>query len=214
MGCRILFVRHGQSLGNLNGVFLGATDLDLSLLGHKQAENTANYLKSEKIDVIYSSDLLRAYNTAVPTANLKNSKIITDKGLREIFAGKWENKKFERLISEFPESYATIWLHNIGLAHPDGGESVAELENRVYNTILKIAEQNLNKTIAVFTHATPIRTFFNKINGKSLSDLKDLKWPTNSSVSEVIFEDGKFTEVKYSYDLFLGNSTSSLPTNC
>ncbi len=214
MGCRILFVRHGQSLGNLNGVFLGATDLDLSPLGHKQAENTANYLKSEKIDVIYSSDLLRAYNTAVPTANLKNSKIITDKGLREIFAGKWENKKFERLISEFPESYATIWLHNIGLAHPDGGESVAELENRVYNTILKIAEQNLNKTIAVFTHATPIRTFFNKINGKSLSDLKDLKWPTNSSVSEVIFEDGKFTEVKYSYDLFLGNSTSSLPTNC
>ena len=49
---KIIFIRHGESLGNANKTFLGHTDLDLSELGYKQAEATAKHLKNEKIDVI------------------------------------------------------------------------------------------------------------------------------------------------------------------
>ena len=49
---KIIIVRHGQSLGNLNKQFLGHTDLDLSDLGYKQAICTANHLKNEKIDIV------------------------------------------------------------------------------------------------------------------------------------------------------------------
>ena len=53
-------IRHGQSIGNLNRVYLGHTDWDLTELGYKQAELVCEYLKDEKIDIIYSSDLIRA----------------------------------------------------------------------------------------------------------------------------------------------------------
>ena len=66
------FIRHGQSLGNQLGVFLGHTDLDLSELGYRQAACTAQYLKDIKIDKVYSSDLLRAENTLkLPAKRLK-----------------------------------------------------------------------------------------------------------------------------------------------
>ena len=73
MSCRLLFVRHGQSLGNLTGRFLGITDLDLSPLGAVQARRTADYLKDEKIDVIYASDLIRACHTAQPLSGNKGA---------------------------------------------------------------------------------------------------------------------------------------------
>ena len=102
MSCRLLFVRHGQSLGNLTGRFLGITDLDLSPLGAVQARRTADYLKDEKIDVIYASDLIRACHTAQPLSEIKGLPIIKDKRLEEINAGLWENRTFDDLEKEFP----------------------------------------------------------------------------------------------------------------
>ena len=72
----IYLVRHGESLGNAKRIYLGHTNLDLSDLGYIQANVTAQYLKGVKIDAIYSSDLLRAHNTALPHAQLRNLKVI------------------------------------------------------------------------------------------------------------------------------------------
>ena len=132
MSCRLLFVRHGQSLGNLTGRFLGITDLDLSPLGAVQARRTADYLKDEKIDVIYASDLIRACHTAQPLSEIKGLPIIKDKRLEEINAGLWENRTFDDLEKEFPESYEGVWLHDIGNSKADGGESVAHLTDGVF----------------------------------------------------------------------------------
>ena len=61
----IYIIRHGESLGNKNRKFLGHTDLDLTDLGYAQALKTAECLASVPFDRIYSSDLIRAYNTAL-----------------------------------------------------------------------------------------------------------------------------------------------------
>ena len=168
MSCRLLFVRHGQSLGNLTGRFLGITDLDLSPLGAVQARRTADYLKDEKIDVIYASDLIRACHTAQPLSEIKGLPIIKDKRLEEINAGLWENRTFDDLEKEFPESYEGVWLHDIGNSKADGGESVAHLTGRIYDAVHDIAMKNDGKTVAIFSHATPIRAFFCRIYGYSL----------------------------------------------
>lgn len=60
---KFIFVRHGQSIGNLTGRYLGQFDGRLSELGIEQARRAAEYLKDEKIDTAYASDLLRAYET-------------------------------------------------------------------------------------------------------------------------------------------------------
>ena len=214
MSCRLLFVRHGQSIVNLTGRFLGITDLDLSPLGAVQARRTADYLKDEKIDVIYASDLIRACHTAQPLSEIKGLPIIKDKRLEEINAGLWENRTFDDLEKEFPESYEGVWLHDIGNSKADGGESVAHLTGRIYDAVHDIAMKNDGKTVAIFSHATPIRAFFCRIYGYSLSEMVKLPWPTNASVSEAVFESGKFEPVRYSYDEFMGELSTALPKNC
>lgn len=210
MSCRLIFVRHGQSMGNLNNTYLGHTDLDLSPLGKKQAELTCEFLSKREIHKIYSSDLLRAYNTALPLAKYKNIVPVKSALLREIYAGKWENHLFSQLKEEFKESYG-VWLNDIGSSHPDGGESVAELQKRIVSEVTRIAGENDGKTVAVFTHATPIRTLFAYIRGKSREQIKDVPWATNASVSEAVYDNGKFTEICYSRDDFLSAVATGFP---
>ncbi len=72
---RLYLVRHGQSAGNAAGRFGGHSPTPLSELGKTQATTTAGALASENISVIYSSDLLRAVQTADPFAKILNLKI-------------------------------------------------------------------------------------------------------------------------------------------
>ena len=210
----MLFVRHGQSIGNLNGIFLGITDLDLSALGYEQAAITANFLKNEKIDAIYSSDLLRAYNTGKALADILKIEIVSDIGLREIYAGLWENQSFDGLTVKFPDSYGNVWINDIGNAVADEGESVSHLSDRVFDTIEKIAKQNMGKTVAIFSHATPIRAFFNRIYGNSIENIKNIPWASNASVSEAVYENGYFKAIRYGFDVFMGDIKTALPKNC
>ena len=211
MSCKLIFIRHGQSIGNKIRTFLGHTNLDLSELGYAQADITGKYLSERKIDAIYCSDLLRAYNTSLPLAKYKNLIPQQRQNLREIFAGEWENRPFEELLAN-KETYS-IWKENIGFAVADGGESVWQVRNRIIKEVTDIAQINDGKTVAIFTHATPIRTFFSYVRGMSREETKNIPWPTNASVSEAIYDNGKFTEISYSIDDFLQENTSNLPKN-
>ena len=77
----IVIIRHGESLANKERIMIGQSDYDLSDRGREQAAATAEFLKNEHFDAIYSSDLCRAYNTALPNAKLRGLEIITDEGL-------------------------------------------------------------------------------------------------------------------------------------
>ena len=72
----LLLIRHGQSVGNLNYEFLGHMDKDLSELGYAQAARTAEFLSGEQIDMVYSSDLMRAHNTALPHAKIRGLDVV------------------------------------------------------------------------------------------------------------------------------------------
>ena len=127
---KMIFVRHGQSEANLAGIFIGHINSPLTELGHRQAELTAEFLKDEHIDAFYGSDLIRAYETGLCIAKRHNKGVIPDKNLREIFAGDWEGKKFSELSGLYEKTYG-VWLSDIGHAHPDAGESVSVLYERI-----------------------------------------------------------------------------------
>lgn len=208
----IYLIRHGESQGNAIRAFLGHTDLDLSERGHMQAQKTALYLKNIHADVIYASDLRRAYSTAKHTADLKGMDIIKDEKLREIYAGEWENRLFDDLEKEYPQSYS-IWRNDIGNAGPDGGETVQELQKRIANELTKIANDNPGKTVFIFTHATPIRTFKAFCDKKSADEMKDISWASNASVTRAEYKDGSFEVTDYSMDEFLSDIKTVLPAN-
>ena len=211
---KLLIIRHGQSEANLQGVFVGHTNSPLSDLGKRQAEATAEYIVSNfHVDAVYSSDLERAVYTGKAVADRLGLPVRPHKGLREIFAGEWEGQRFDHLEAAYPKTFAGLWRKDIGNSVCDGGESVAQLMQRILATVREIAEANPGKTVVLATHATPIRCMECFCQGNDLSRMKDIPWVTNASVTEIHYENGVFTEIVSSYSQHLTNMVSTLPAN-
>ncbi len=199
---RLYLIRHGESEANRRHAFLGHGDLPLTDRGREQAAATASYLADLLPDVIYASDLSRAYGTAEATASRLGIPILATEELREINAGVWENRAIEDIIREYPETYA-VWKQNFGLSCPDGGERVADLRARAVAAVTRIAEKEAGKCVFLFSHAAYIRSFISHVMGLSLADMREIGFPPNASVTEVTYENGTFSLINYGYDAFM-----------
>lgn len=196
---KILLIRHGESLGNANKLYLGHTDLDLSKLGYRQAEVAAQYLKDEKIDAIYSSDLKRAMNTAKPHAKLRGISVIPRSELREIYLGDWEGKKIDELLTL--DSFIHGWRESFGTFTLPGGECVLDAAKRFRSAVIKIAEAESGKTVLIAAHAAVIRSFWcliSELDPKSWAS--ESAFPTNTSITTVYYDNGKLIPIEYSFD--------------
>lgn len=199
---KLIFIRHGQSIGNATHTLLGHTDLDLSKLGFDQARATAEHLKNEKIDAIYSSDLKRAVSTAEPHAQIRGMTVIADSKLREVYLGDWENKAVDEVIEKYGEkTYRVDWIENFGTFVFPNGESVWGAGERFKKETEIIAKGNEGKTVLITAHAAVIRAFFANILGYTPEECSTkTAFPTNASYSVASYENDKFTVEKYSVD--------------
>ena len=209
----ILLIRHGQSEGNILGVFTGHSGYPLTDLGHKQAEMTGEYIyKNYNVDGVYCSDLPRAFQTAEHIASGFALPVITDCHLREINAGQWENKPFDDLPVLFPEAYA-VWMKDLQHARCTGGESVVEISERAIKALKDIAIANPEKCIVVVAHATTIRAALWKISGGTKEVLNALGWGSNCGINVLSFEDGVLNVVSSNYTEHLEGFSTALPSN-
>ena len=209
---RLLLIRHGESEANNKKYFAGQYDAPLMPKGMEQAEKTARYIVEKYVPTkIYASDLKRAYCTALPVAKLLGEEVITDQGLREIYAGKWQKMAFDDLEKTYSGEYG-VWLTDIGNAHCNDGESVKELSERVMASLMAIAKENEGETVAVATHATPIRVAQTMIQYGDISCMKNVPWVSNGSVT-VLEYDGKWKCVSVSEDSHLGADKTVFPAN-
>lgn len=203
MSTRLIMVRHGYSKSNKSFRFTGHSNIGLDEQGLEQAERVGEYFKANKIDKLYSSDLIRAYDTAKPISNATGLEIIADERLREINGGKWEGKTFAELESDFSKDYQ-IWLNDIGRARCTGGESMLELANRIFNAVKELCEANEGKIICIVTHATPIRAICTAADGLPFEDMKEEAYVDNASVSSFEYCNGVFSKQKINYTGHLG----------
>ena len=209
----IIIVRHGQSMGNVEDKFIGITDSQLSPLGLRQAQLTAEYLKDTKIDKVYSSNLSRARVTAETIAQKHGLEVCIEPDFREIDAGLWEKVGFSKLITLFPQSYSQ-WLNNVANAQPDGGEHYAQVYERVSKALDKVISENAGKTILIASHATAIKAMECKFLGKGLSIANQLSWVPNASVTIVKVLNGESRIIERGTNNFLGELATYLPSNC
>ena len=164
------------------------------------------------MDSVYASDLQRAYHTALPVAKAFGLQVTKTEQLREVFAGHWQGQSFDVLETKYAQSYWT-WRNNIGIAHPDGGESVAALSQRVWDAVSQIAQKEEGKTVVIATHATPIRALLCRVEGWELSKMKDIGWVSNASVSIVRVEDDRWSLEGKSLDSHLAELKTRFPAN-
>jgi broad specificity phosphatase PhoE len=148
---KLYLIRHGQSAGNAEGRFGGHSATPLSKLGFEQAELTAKALAGEGIDAIYSSDLLRAVQTAEPLAKILGLEIITKSAFRERNVGVLEGLTFDESKQEYPADYYA--LVNRSVHHViTKGESYRDLLDRITGELRDIVSNRRGERIAIFTH--------------------------------------------------------------
>ena len=152
---RLYLIRHGQSAGNAEGRFGGHSATPLSPLGIQQAELTGQILAKERIGAIYSSDLLRAMQTAEPLAKLVGLEINPTQDFRERHVGVLEGLTFEEAKKQFPKDYYALINREIGHKITEG-ESYRQLLNRTTNALRKILREHQGKKIVIFAHTGTI----------------------------------------------------------
>ena len=152
---RLYLIRHGQSAGNAEGRFGGHSPTPLSELGIQQAEITAKALAKERINVIYSSDLHRAVQTAEPLAKLLNLQINTNPAFRERKVGVLEGKTFDESKNEYPKDYYALINRNIHHVITEG-ESYRQLLKRATKALHEVIRNHQGEKIAIFSHTGAI----------------------------------------------------------
>lgn len=210
--CRLYFVRHGQSEGNLHHQFLGHTDLPLTDLGHVQAQLAGEYLADKNIDIIYASDLKRAWQTAEHISEKLGLSIIADGKLREIYAGDWEGLEFEKLEAQYRDDFMK-WREDIGYSRCTNGESFIEIYSRITAEVTRLAQECDGMTVCIATHATPIRCMRLLSMGLGFEKAKDIGWTSNASITAIDYSDGKFSIAIDDYNDHLGQLSTKLPKN-
>ncbi len=200
---RLILVRHGRSEANLTQTFAGHTDAALSKLGQRQAEAVADRLAAtEQINAVYASDLSRAVETARPTAARFGLPVLTDEGLREIFAGVWENMTFDDILEQY-HADRVQWLEDLGNACCTGGESVKEVYARVKHALFRIAEENDGKTVMIASHWTPIYCAFCMATGTPIEEIRTLPMPLNCAISLFTYENNSLAPIYLNDDAHL-----------
>ncbi|GIW60610.1 MAG: alpha-ribazole phosphatase [Patescibacteria group bacterium] len=146
MSTKILLVRHGETDWNVIHRFQGSSDVPLNDTGREQAQKLALRLSSETFDAIYSSDLLRAAETAQIIAQ---QPIIYDARLREIHFGVFEGLTFTEIMEQYPHEW-DLWRKR--QAPPPEGEEIADVATRVQVFLEDILTQHSEQKILIVTH--------------------------------------------------------------
>src|SRR5436189_2182354 len=131
---RLYLIRHGEVEGAADGRLLGRMDVPLSQRGVEQAHQLAEELSTARLAAVYSSDLLRARQTAEVIARHRELKVKESSAWREINMGEWEGRTVAALHQEVPGLVGQVFADPASFAYP-GGESFATFIGRVQAAI-------------------------------------------------------------------------------
>ena len=184
---RLFLVRHGQSNGNAEGRFGGHSPTPLSDLGRQQADLTAKTLFNERITAIYSSDLLRAVQTAEPLAKLTDLPIITTPAFRERKVGVLEGLTFDESKAAHPKDYYA--LINRSIHHViTNGESYRQLLRRATKELHEILRTHQGENVVIFSHTGAICYLTLYLIGAINRQTKSTPWLVTSNCGINRFE--------------------------
>ena len=154
---QLCLIRHGQTDWNLEGRYQGQSDVPLNEKGLEQAKSLIEKLKGQTFAAIYSSDLMRAQQTAEPIANMLGIPIQIEPRLREINQGEWEGV----LVDDIRARYAEIWSKRTvdpANVRPPGGETVREVATRVYAALDDVSRLFPTESVIIVSHGLSIAT--------------------------------------------------------
>lgn len=166
----LYITRHGETAWNLEGRFQGRQNSELTERGLLQAETLGRILDREKIDLIISSPIQRARETAQRARGARDIPIILLDELSELDLGAWEGEKLSELKVKEPEQYHRYW-HDPFRFEPRGGESFEELIARLGHALTQILKLARGKRALVVTHGMALMAILHHVTGQDFNEI-------------------------------------------
>jgi broad specificity phosphatase PhoE len=182
---RVMFIRPGETDWNRLNRWQGQVHIPLNEHGRQQAERLAQFIRPLGIQMIYSSDLRRARDTAELLAAALQTQTMFDKRLRERHMGEWQGLTLQDIKAWYPEEYARL-RENPFQYQIEGGESRQQVMTRVRACFGDIMGRSNSETIGIVSHTTAIMTILNDLVPES--NPFDLEF-SNISVTTIVQDD-------------------------
>ncbi|TFG46150.1 MAG: histidine phosphatase family protein [Dehalococcoidia bacterium] len=153
---RLILVRHGETDTDNPGKCHGATDIDLSAEGYRQAKTLRQRFAGEHLDAIYSSTLIRGIRTAEAIASEHDIEIIRCPEVNEVDFGLIECITFEEACELYPE-VTELWRQNsTELCFPEG-EKFVDFQKRSVQFLERLKNHKDDETVMLVGHGGPFR---------------------------------------------------------
>jgi probable phosphoglycerate mutase len=182
---RLVLWRHGQTQANVSAIIQGTLDSELSEVGRAQANAAAPVLAALKPELIVSSDLRRAADTAAALSGLTGVPVSYDVRLRERAYGEWQGLSATVIAERWPDEYAR-WRAGKPVGGSVGVEESEEIAKRVVASLQEVAATAAGRTAVVVTHASAA--------GHGMSAL--LGWPAPVARTLVNLANCHWTELR------------------
>jgi broad specificity phosphatase PhoE len=199
VGIKLLLIRHGESRGNLSRRWQGWLDEPLTELGREQARRLAERLqrwaveKSQPIEMVYSSTLARAFQTASILAQSWRVPLVLDSRLRERDVGVMQGLTWPEIEVRYPELAQIIRQRWVVPALPEG-ETTFDLAERAWQAVEEIITRGDGRdaggTIAIVSHGGTINAYLNRLIGRH-HDMPFMFRLGNTSLSMIELQDGR-----------------------
>jgi len=152
---RLILIRHGETDWNVQGRYQGQEDPPLNRRGRDQALRLAETLSGIPMDVLYSSPLARARETAQPLKERFKVPLHFETRLMEIHLGEWGGRLSAEVAVQDPDRHLR-WEADAWSVTPPGGESLFEVRERVHAAADEIVRRHEGKTIGLVAHRIPL----------------------------------------------------------
>lgn len=188
-----MLMRHGETDWNREGRVMGRSPVPLNERGRGQVEAAAQFAQTIRPDLIVSSPLVRARQTAEIMAKaLDKIELIEEPGIAEVLYGRWEGMVYHDLMED--PYYAEY--RKSPVEHPTpGGETIPQVQARGVEAVTRILRANQGCRVLFVSHGDIIRTVLCHFLRMELAHFHRLR-VDNASISTVQIS-GKFAEVKF-----------------
>tara|TARA_B100000686_G_scaffold340809_1_gene417075 strand:+ start:8293 stop:8901 length:609 start_codon:yes stop_codon:yes gene_type:complete len=180
----LILIRHGQSVWNASNRFTGWTDVDLSEKGVVEAEEAGRQLSGNRIDVVHTSDLIRAQRTAkiVMQHNESSGDNVPtqyDWRLNERHYGALQGLNKAETAEKHGAEQVHIWRRSFDVPPPEGESLEMTAERTIpYFTEEILTDLESGKNVLVSAHGNSLRSIVMHIEGISPEDIVSLEIPT------------------------------------
>lgn len=184
----LIAIRHGETEWNSEGRFQGHLNSALNAAGVAQAIALGEYLARERFDLLLSSDLGRALQTASAIAMRTGHGIVVEPRLRERRMGIFQGLTPAEVQARYPEQYARFRSHDPDYVMP-GGESMRQLFQRSVACFTELATRHAGLTLAVVTHGGVLAMLYRRARAMPLEAPRDFPLH-NTGINRLCHRDG------------------------